>query len=920
MNKFTTVAMALSALAVVLAYRPERKPGNLTPIQVISAIGACALLLANGAAMAIAIRDGSAILLCTAAATLAITLITFVHGDEMSMSDCQTPESLRPVVDEFTQLLDGSSRLGIDSLETVVAAGRGPAIGVSVRRQGRVVVRVRRDLAAWLEGHQRGGGAGVALLASFVRFIVLHELAHVLNGDHRTFRFMRSVLIAHLVWIAGALAAVTSLAVNRGASATPLLVAVSIVLLWVAQSLVARRFIGERERLADWRAMQTLAPADAARLLERRGRRRAVLNPTALEKLMIDLKAQAPAGVRPNALSRLILLVWPEGDRIHQRSETAAGARAEGRPRPVLWAGLMGMQCGSFAMSLALAAMLAAEPWTGWRHDLSDSVMIAIIMGVALSGATFCEMRVDPARVSVRTIKLNRLRFVVGMVFFLTFALAALVLYQFHARFEVASVPRGGDFAALLMFVALMAGLSAMFSSFIDGRDGGGELRDTPRWPWVWNYPVYMAFVLVLLPLSIGASYWFGIGSFMSGHWFVLTAMSAGGWVVSTSMARSTNATLRAMAPMALLATASPVYGFRIFWRNFYIDVSRTSLARAAAIATVAQMVTMPFFVIPIGLLMGRVRAVLSADATYDVMFWGSFAVLAFVLIIPDRYPVFGGSWMRLLDTSRLQLFEKLLSAARTASPPAAHWLQNALAHWLRDEHFPDALLPRPWCVWTLAPLLSLVRLVHETGETAVLQRWRGRIESSLRQIVSDDAVAVAPGQPPSLHWTTLAVTLIDEAALRGAFPFDRMLDRVVNLLYERLESGIGNLLSDVIAACWLLRRHGRPIPDAQSLRRFARSSSIVSRPLLRQSLTELCQFARLTGDSELSTRLGPIVRSRTWETLQLNPRKDVVLLLDCYLAAGCLGETDPGHAAAAVLVGEVSQRVAEELMAVVRG
>jgi hypothetical protein len=212
------------------------------------------------------------------------------------------------------------------------------------------------------------------------------------------------------------------------------------------------------------------------------------------------------------------------------------------------------------------------------------------------------------------------------------------------------------------------------------------------------------------------------------------------------------------------------------------------------------------------------------------------------------------------------------------------------------------------------------VRLARDTGETAVLQLWRGRIEHSLRQIVANDAVAVAPGQPPSLHWTTLAVTIIDEAELRDAFPFARMLDRMESLLRERLESGTGNLLSDVIAACWLLRRHGRPVPDPQSIRRFARSSSIVSRPLLRQSLVELCQFARLTGDSELRMKLGVIVRSRTWEALQLNPRKDVLLLLDCYLAAICAGETDPRHAAATDIVGEVARRVSEELMAVARG
>src|SRR5258707_5544277 len=162
------------------------------------------------------------------------------------------------------------------SRDVVVVGGDGPGIGVAVARKGRVIVRVRRDVTEWLERHRQAGGAGAELVASLARFIVLHELAHVLNGDHRTFRFVRSVLVAQIVWLAGAGAAAVSLLLDRGTSVRPLVVATSIIVVLIAQSLVARRFIAERERLADWRAMQTLPPADAARLLERRGRRRAL--------------------------------------------------------------------------------------------------------------------------------------------------------------------------------------------------------------------------------------------------------------------------------------------------------------------------------------------------------------------------------------------------------------------------------------------------------------------------------------------------------------------------------------------------------------------------------------------------------------------------------------------------------------------
>lgn len=87
----------------------------------------------------------------------------------------------------------------------------------------------------------------------------------------------------------------------------------------------------------------------------------------------------------------------------------------------------------------------------------------------------------------------------------------------------------------------------------------------------------------------------------------------------------------------------------------------------------------------------------------------------------------------------------------------------------------------------------------------------------------------------------------------------------------------------------------------------------------MRQSLAELCELADLTGDAGLREKLGAIVRSRSWEALQLNPRKDVLLLLDSYLAAACLGEADPRQAAAAVIA-KVAHQISDELTAIVNG
>ena len=918
MNAVMIFVTLLALVVTVICDRPARRPANLVPIQLISALGAWALVFANASAIAIGIRDGSLVLLCTATATVAIALISMLRQNAASVPDHAAPQSLKLVVDDLKQLLGGAPRLGMASLDVVVVGGDGPGIGVAPAQKGRLVVRVRRDVAVWIERHRQAGGAGAELAASLARFIVLHELAHVLNGDHRTFRFVRSVLVAQIVWLAGAAAAALSLFLDRGTSVRPLVVATSIIVVFITQSLIARQFIAERERLADWRAMQTLSPADAARLLERRGRRRALSNPTELEKLMTDLKVHAPARDGGGLLWRLIGLVWPEGDDIHQRSERVCN-RAGDAPQPVLWAALTGMQCAFLSMSAVVAVMLAWTPWMYLRPDASTMVLLAITLWISVPGAMFCGLRIDPARMSVRTLKLTRTSVVAGIVFYLAFGTSALMLNRFHAHFGGTPIPTV-QVLGLLLVLTLPVGLCFWGSTLLGIRDGGGELQTTPRSSWVVIVTFLATLALVQVPLSVIASRLIGAGSFRSGGWVPLALMSVAVGAVSSAMARSTSPALRAIVPMALFVTGPPVYGFRLFWRNFHVDVSKTTWARATMAATAAQLLAIPWFVLCGALLMPASRRLLAGQPATTVALFCMLGVMALILVIPDRYDAYRGPSARLLDTNRLHLFERLLAAARTASPAAAHRLHASLARWLRNDRFPDAILPQPEAVWPLEPLLTLVRLARATGEHAVLERWRNRIEHTLRQIVSNDAVAVAPRRPASMFWTVFAAAIIDETELRDAFPFERMLDRIETLLDERLEHGTANLVADVIAAWQLLRRHGRPGPDPKRVRKLVRSSSIVSRPVLRQSLVDLAAVAELTDDAELRERLAPIVRSRMWEGLQLNPRKDVLLVLDCYLAAARLGELDSRYAAASLIIAELAERVSDELLAVASG
>jgi hypothetical protein len=134
--------------------------------------------------------------------------------------------------------------------------------------------------------------------------------------------------------------------------------------------------------------------------------------------------------------------------------------------------------------------------------------------------------------------------------------------------------------------------------------------------------------------------------------------------------------------------------------------------------------------------------------------------------------------------------------------------------------------------------------------------------------------VSVASGEPPSLFYSTLAAAIIDETGLAGRFPFQRMVDRIGSMLTEQLSGENVNLVADIVAAARLLQTHGRPIPDTATIGRFVRQSTLLSEPMRHQSLVELCELSDLLGDVKERERLAPIVRSRMWEILQLNPRK----------------------------------------------
>lgn len=911
--RYTIALVATSAaVCVVFLNRPDRRPGNLAPIQLITALGAWSLIAVNVVLVGLAFARESLPLAIAPFATLISAAVHFASGATPRDTSRSVPAQFEVALAEIRSFLGGASRLGFNEIDAVLVAG-GPSIGVAVPAFGRVVVRVHESVASWIERHRRSG-ASAAAIGSFIRFAVLHELAHILNGDHRTYRFARSVLLAHLWWFVSLFAIPLTVAGGDARDVFTILCASAFVAIMVAaQSLIARRFIAERELLADWRAIQCLPADDASRLLRRRGPVRAGRRgPTEIEKLMIDLKAHARQDEGRRWLAPIMRLLWPEGDSIHQRTERLAGDRAGAAPRPVRWAALSGLQCGVLATSVLMGAVLAASPL---QVAMPYQVWVIAMAWFGGASGTYCVLRADPARMSLDPAARTRYRVVTGLTFFVTWLLAVFATDVFAALLRIPGwiLALSSVTAAMIPPVVIVC-CSWLLDLLSDGL-GGSTFRLAPRGPWAFTVPSIAAILFVLGPVNVVVSQQLGLGSFAKGAWVAVMLCALGACVLSTGLARSSNAVLRAAAPVAVLDANSPVYAYRLFWWEFHVDLSRCSVLRAGSTAGAFQIAALVPFVVAFAFAMSRIEPLIGFHPAFQSFFFVSLSFFVLFILVPDRYGPLQPRVLRLIDRDGLELFLSLLASVRHADGAAYERLRSAVASWLpADRAVLHFLLPDRRSVAMLHGLSAFLRLARASGALEVIAGVRGQVEDAVARILTGHAVTVAPGAPPSLLYSALAISVADEAAIGGRLPLPRMLDRVAGMLAERLDSENVNLVGDVVVAARVLRAQQRAIPVTAAVRPFVERSTLTSPPGRGQSLVELCELAELLDDPAQLQRLAPIVRSRMWETLQLNPRKEVHVLLDCYLAAVRLGEGDsPLATAAAVIVSEIAHRTADE-------
>jgi hypothetical protein len=274
-----------------------------------------------------------------------------------------------------------------------------------------------------------------------------------------------------------------------------------------------------------------------------------------------------------------------------------------------------------------------------------------------------------------------------------------------------------------------------------------------------------------------------------------------------------------------------------------------------------------------------------------------------------------------LFDLAHLEMFDSFLTALRTARQPVAK-LAEALAFWVRnDRNLPDAVLPEPRAIWKLESLLLLVRIARAVDADDMVLRWRDAIAGSLHRIIRKGSVSVS-GSRPSLIYTVLAAEVVDAANLRSSIPLEPMLDSVSAQLEAWLTGRQGSSAEAVAAACKLLAAHGRELPERDRIRTRSMYAmeQLLSGPIHREALATIVAYVSLLGDATVTGRLRTLVRSRLWETLQLNPGNDVPLLVDSYLAGVAVGETDRGRLAIAEsTIAASANRLAGELTAACR-
>jgi hypothetical protein len=918
-----SIALAM-AIALFLT-DAARSPANLVPIQILGAGSIVTLVLAQvtiviiATVMALAFIGGLRVLLLVPAGIAAATLLRAIalvmaSGRRPERLHEDLPPELQQAVDEIRDALGSAANAGFDQIDVEMIASEECAVETAVSGSKRLTIRVGRPMVALME-RSRGDGDPDAM-AALLRFVTLHEISHFINGDVHTYRLSRAVHLAHAVWlwcwpipflaafggwVAGAVPFEVALRSSVWGAISMMIALVPLA----SQRKLAARFCAQREELADWRASELLSPRQSELLFRTKGS-----GGRAASWLLTRMNLLEALSKRGKATWTSWL--WPAPPPFRDRVRALIGGAARSRHDPSGWARELGIQTGMITVLFVLSTVA----WGSSIHAELDPALRTMLWALSLVWmplGTYAIVRTDPRRLRYfeqnRTIRLlgTAAMFVIpaDVTAFVGFLAIALPL-------GLARVWNANSIGTLLLVELFVESFMIMlmawvfFPHVLDDGDGG-SLKESRAEEQLRIIPPVVALVVALL-LSVAGTRL--VTSGQSALWVPVWVVTVIVFAVFTVAANSRNRLVRALVPVGMLPSSGLICGVRLGWRNLHIDATRSF---SSAVSTAAALVS--FAVVPIVVVLVAVTAFVES-AFGAVRVWQALmpVLMALALLIlaikSDRERFrWGDPTVRLLTSSYLGTLAGLLRISR--NEPAQERLAQEVREWLADDRLPDPLLPTGEDPWYLVTLRHLLELSELSGSTAA-ERWRTRLAASIEEVLDErSCVNVRFGsRRPSLLFTANASMILHFAGLCDEIDCQRILKQIPILSTRRIRIGGRDSVTALAAAAQALELYGRTLPAVPAASRLLRG-----RPHDRQSLLALYRLACVQGDEATLKDIGAAATSRACRVLLRNPRKEVLMLLDCYETAIALGmERNSLFEAARVVLIESAESAARDL------
>jgi len=872
MDKLFLVPLVIT-FVIALTDLPRRQPDALAPIQMLTLYGIAALVLlqiANivaalywSASLPPGIAAGFALLHLLSAAIALITTASILLRSVLRPR--RRPSSnvaalLQTEVDALKQVVCGER--GISDIRLYRGSANGTEVEVTRTPEGaeiRVGERLPEKLAHFTS-HSSGGRKRVRAL---IRFILLHELGHILNGDHLAYQYARAVMLGQLWYVVPLLALQPPLLAMwvRGVRIEELgaVSGMAALLTFTAittgfQRFLAERFASAREQLADWRATVTLTAAEEARLLEAQTGDRPFL-----EKALSALRPPP----MPSALRFLFTLMWPSAGRIDARVDHLRDGTAEGRHEPLRWAGVAGFNAGALTvMAISFTGALAMQ----WGESFAQSAAFGIAVIVASFPAMMLVGRADATDpFSGESISWER-RIVTLAAYLLAFCVVVFAGYVLLYGVPTLSPRFYATGGAVIVFVSILIGGSAYVVG-LTVHTGPAALRQ--RGEMRMNVVPLLIGFEVMIPLSFVLARI--IGSKLQHPFGVLLMPTFIVFAFGCAATASRFPLVRRLSPLGVTGAVGEIVRVRVLMVDVSADMNTVHRDRLFLRLTMmwASQIAIAFVIVA-AIVLAFPRG--APDDALAVVFALSLALGMGFAFLPKAKGKTASSLERNIDTIH-GLFQcrregPLGPLLRRLAPFVINELCATQVRAIDTER--DVTEIR-----RAALLAEIARSVHATD---ILAGWTRDIADMLREHAPEGVVHTWPGGPPSAFWTAWAARLA--AAAPDTTAACALAESAARLLPDRLENARTILMAATIARVTAAAGSHIALPEA-NIHELLRATD---------SLSDIAAIATYTG-AGLDV-LREIVRTRLWQTLHANSRRELPAILDILAAGNLFGES----------------------------